>query len=286
MYSSTDNIQPAYYGDTLVDPKYLAFVRGSGNYNPPPLYEQTTDRGKAYSNALNAYERNGGDQNFKYLDEKGDNDQGFKFLDEKKYTVDPRKYVVGSTGLYTENESWTRPDLEGVGNQYTDWAMKSVQQDPNVLLNFFFSDDNINYLQNRIVEEVKKIRGEDISQQSRDELLIIMRNHYQRALSGWLPHNGGNPNEVYPRGETPCSLTERLTRLNKSVLELSVKQCISGILAYKQFYKDASSMPLPLSLPVLTTMKGSRVISENVGFNSSHSFTRGIQSFNERNNIL
>ena len=178
-----------------------------------------------------------------------------------------------------------------VGNQYTDWAMKSVQQNPNVLLNFYFSTENVNYILKRISEEVKNIRGIQIAPQSKDELLIIMRNYYQRALSGWLPHedqNGKvtNKNEVYPRGETTCGLESRLSRLNKATIEECVKQVISGADMYMKYYEDASSLPLPLEHPTYTSQKGSRILSENVGFNSGHEFTNAINSYNERYNIL
>ena len=118
-----------------------------------------------------------------------------------------------------------------------------------------------------------------------------MRNHYVKALSGSLPHenpNGGPPNlnEVYPRGETPCSLEVQISRLNKSVLEECVKQVISGSDMYMQYYKDASSIPVPLTRPSYTAMKGSRVLSESVGFNNGHIFTNSIQSYNEKDNIV
>lgn len=270
---------PADYGDTIVNSDFLAYQRGSGQYNPPPLFEQTTNRGKDYTHALNYYEQN-------YHPVQDDN----KLLSEK-YKIPHKEYYVGVSGLYTQNESWSRPDPEGVGNQYVEWAMKSVQENPSVLLNFYFSIDNIQYILKRISEEVKNIRGVDIAPQSQDELLIIMRNHYQRALSGWLPHQDShgqitNENEVYPRGETPCSLETRLSRLNSATIEECVKQVLSGVDMYMQYYKDASSLPLPLERPRYVSEKGSRVLSENVGFNSGHDFTNAVNSYNQRFNIL
>ncbi len=160
------------YGNTIVSSKYNAQQRGSGNFNPPPNYVQTTDRGNALNNALNYYETN----------------DTYKYLDQNKYKVDPKKYDVGVSGLYTQNYSWNQPNPENEGNQYTSWAMKSVHQSPNVLLNFYFSTENVDYISNRITQEIKNIKKVDISPQSRDELLIIMRNFYQKALSGWLKH--------------------------------------------------------------------------------------------------
>lgn len=269
---------PADYGDSIVNSNFNAFQRGSGQYNPPPLFEQTTDRGKAYTQALNYYE---------------DKEKFHSVNDEntQKYKIPPREYSVGVSGLYTQDESWDRPNPEGVGNQYTDWAMRSVQQNPSVLLNFYFSTENVQYILKRISQEIKNIRGIEISPQSQDELLIIMRNHYQRALSGWLPHEDSlgkitNKNEVYPRGETTCGLESRLSRINKATIEECTKQVLSGVDMYMQYYKDASSMPMPLERPRYLSEKGSRVLSENVGFNSGHEFTNGINSYNQRYNIL
>ena len=95
-----------------------------------------------------------------------------------------------------------------------------------------------------------------------------------------------NPNKITNRGEKPCSLESRLVRLNTSVLEETVKQILSGINMYKQYYKDASSLPMSLDRPVYTSMAGSKVLSESIGFNSGHERTISANSFNERYNIL
>jgi len=282
------------YGNTIISAKTNAFLRGSGQYNTPPNYEQTVDRGNAYVNALNVYENDN-------KNVKSDPETMPIYEEQLKQWHDKNKtsYQVGDTGFHPENfDSWKRSEFGE--SEYQTWARTSVHQAPSVLLEFFFSTENVDYLQSRIVSEVKNIKNVDISKQSVDELLIIMRNHYLKALSGWLPHEntmGGttsspprsgtqNLNEVYPRGETPCSLEGQISRLNKSVLEETVKQVLGSVDMYQQYYKDASSLPLPLTHPTLTSMKGSRVLSENVGFNSGHEFTDSIQSYNERYNIL
>lgn len=262
------------YGNILTNTTQLAQQRGLGNYNPPPLFQQTTNRGNTDTQALNYYE-----DNYAPVTEKPRQD-----------TINPVTYNVGSTGFHAETQGWGRDTSipQDHSDEYTSWAMKSVHQVPSVLLNFFFSKENVKYIQDRIVQEVYKIRQVNISKQSDDELLIIMRNHYQKALSGWLPISE-NPQQqklAYPRGEKPCDITSMLTRLNKSVLEECVKQVLSGVDMYKTYYKDASSLPLPLSRPTYMSSKGSRVLSENVGFDSGHDFTRSVQSYNQRYNIL
>lgn len=263
------------YGTTLSNRVYLD--RGSGNFNPPPNYPQTTNRGNAFQKAFSQYDP---PQQPDYGD---------------KYKVS-QGYHVGVNGLYKETEAWTRPNPENQADQYTEWALKSTKETPSVLLNFFFSKENVEYLLEKIPQEIQRIRGLKISPQSKDELLVIMRNYYQRAQSGWLPRNTKNPNEVYPRGDIGCqegsdqnfggSLGQRLQRLNQATLEECVKQVLSGVDMYMTYYKDASSLPLPLERPTLTTQKGSRVLSQNVGFDSGHEFTRSIQSYNERYNII
>lgn len=270
----------AQYGNIIVDANANAFLRGSGAFNPPPNYEQTTDRGNNFMDALNVYENSGNTSKSDYATLPIYEDQLTNMQKEGN-----QHYQVGSTGIHPEKfGSWDRTEFGS--DMYQEWGRGSIQQSPSNLNTFFFSKDNIDYLQNRIVSDIKRIKKVDISKQSVDELLIIMRNYYQKALSGWLPHAGGNPNEVYSRGETPCSIEEQLSRLNRSVLEETIKQTLSGIDMYMQYYKDASSLPLPLSLPTYTTQKGSRVLSENVGFNNGHEYTKSVDSYNQRYNIL
>ena len=53
---------------------------------------------------------------------------------------------------------------------------------------------------------------------------------------------------------------------------------------YIYYYKDASQIPEQLSLPLLTSMKGSKTLEYNNGFTSGNSL--GIASFNEVGNIF
>jgi hypothetical protein len=278
----------AQYGNVMVDANRAAYLRGTGNFNPPPNWEQTTDRGVAYSDAANFYIDNADDR--PKLPKLPSAPMG-DYMDQlDQWNKQP--WVVGSSGIHPQKPgSWNTPNIDGVRSRYEEFASKSSHLDPNTLMGFFFSVENVDYLQNRVVDEVKRIKKVDISKQSEDELLIIMNNYYQKALSGWLPHEDSNgkpnPNEVYPRGTTSCSLTSRLSRLNASVLEECVKQILSGIDMYLKYYEDASSLPLPLTRPSFTSMKGSRVLSERVGlYDNPHEATKAVNSFNERGNII
>ncbi len=264
------------YGNIMKPIDQVALDRGKGMYNPPPIFQQTTNRGNSWMNALSspiAYE----DNNTNAGEVQNTNDS-FNLL----------PYAVGSTGFHDEPpKSWDREEFEGAQNQYVAWALKALIPGgitPTPLLLFFFSTENVNYIQDRIKNEVKKIAGQDINNQSVDEILIIMRSTLIYAYSGWLP--GGNKDNLTNRGEKPCSLEDQLSRLNKSVIQECVKQVLSGINQYKLYMKDKSSMPMPLSLPIYTSMAGSRELSESIGFNSGLENSISAQSFNQRYNII
>ncbi len=291
----------AEYGTNLIPSGNLALLRGTGNFNPGPKYEQSKNRGPAYSQALNAY-------NYQQT-QQGTNPIYQTQVPESRlaeslnypsvvYPSDienQRKYQVGSTSFHSEEVgSWKRPDFEGSrgSDQYQVWAINALHMTPNNLLNLFFSEANVNYLQDRIIQEIKNIRDTVIAKQSIDELLIIMKNKYTYALSGYLNHPGEN--KPYPRGSVkgPNSayyengLEIQLSLLNKSVIEECVKSILSGIIEYEKYYKDASSLPMPLSHPVLSSNKGSKALQENLAFESSHNVSNAMSSYNQRFNII
>lgn len=326
----------AQYGINMVPAKDLAFQRGSGNFNPSPNYDQTTYRGGAYSQAINLYA--GSDEyqtsNAALNASNAVENTDYKTVMTNLDVYNKQPYTVGSTGFHPElkSDTWARSDFgySRGSDQSQVFGAVSTQMAPSALMNFFFSQDNVNYLQNKIVSEVRRIRNVNISRQSDDELLIIMRNAYLYALSGWLPYQGqGNdkpPNgnglgnfggtdangfgpKIYARGtilnktysdsddfsanraysnsDDGCtSLEFQIKKLNQSVLETCIQQVLSGISMYQKYYADASSLPLPMSRPVLTTMKGDSVLQENLGFYSGHEMTDAMAAYNERFNIV
>jgi hypothetical protein len=299
--NSTKILTLGNYGNVLIPTKDIAAIRGSGKWNPPPRWEQSTNRGNAMIDAYPMYLSGkwpnvGGpgagpspasvDDNFYSITTNTPSDAG----DTLRKSI----YQVGSTGLYSQPPSaWTRKEFEGAENQYTEWALKALAQGgmtPTPFVLYFFSNTNVKYLQDRMKQEVLRLTGESINDQSIDELLIIMRNKMIYAYSGWLPStesaDGKGLNTITGRGEKSCSLESRLTRLNKSVLEEIIKQVLSGINQYKTYIKDKGSMPMPLSLPINTSMAGSKQLSESIGFNSGLQNTIAAQSFNQRYNII
>jgi hypothetical protein len=92
------------------------------------------------------------------------------------------------------------------------------------------------------------------------------------------------PRSLYPN---PGEAIDRF-----SVIFLDYNQ-LEGILSgttknngaeFGLYYKDASQLPEQLSLPLLTSMKGSKTLEYNTGFNSGNSI--GVASYNQVGNIV
>ncbi len=267
---------PTYsqYGNTLVPSQQVALLRGSGNFNPPPLWEQSTNRGPAYEDAFNKAK----------IAKSSTIPIGFDDIQE--YTDDLRKraYRVGETGFHPETD-WSTEEF--TQNQYVIWAQKALVPGGMMMTPFIaylFSVENVEYIQDRIKKEVEKHTGKKINDQSTDELLIIMRNVCLYAYAGWLP--GGGKDNLTNAGPKKIPLAEILKRANKSIIEEGVRQVLSGILMYEKYYLDKSSLPMPLDMPVYTSQKGGKSLSENIGFNSGLQNSVSYSSFNERYNIL
>lgn len=189
--------------------------------------------------------------------------QSFQSLFDKNY----------SEGIHAPATDWSNTTWEiksDKKNPYSEHYKKKMRWE-ETLGNFFFSEKNINYIHRRIIEEVKRIKGITVSKQSTDKIVLIMQNTYEYAMSGSLPHPS-NPSRIAKRGGVNISLKERLTRLNQSVIQQSVKEIISGIDQYLLYYKDASTLPVPLKRPINKSSKGSRSLEYNIAFHNNNIF--------------
>jgi hypothetical protein len=252
------SILSAQYNNVATTPNNLAFLRGTGNYSSDyPLSSNWSSPEQTNRFDKEVFPQYGSKWNLSNLAPVGN----FK-PDQWNYVPDPDSFE---------------------GDPYLQFGLQSNHTTPTALNALFFNRKNVDYIQKRILQEIERLSGIKIKPQSESSLLIIMNNKYQYSLTGWLPSTSV-VHLALPRGETECSLKQRLKKLNQAVIQDAVQQILSGMNMYAQYYKDASSLPVPLDRPKLTTMKGARVLAQNIGLTSSNS--RGLDSFNMRYNII
>lgn len=248
------SILSAEYNNQTITPNKLASLRGSGQFEPLPS-NWTPEHGTEY-----------------------------KYHSDNKNRVGPNFSEQSPVGTHINN-SWNTEDMKYDlrGDPYTQFGLKVTNETPTALSSLFFSKANVKYLGERIVNDVKQITGIQIKPQDENSLLVIMQNKYIYAESGALPVSPVHL--ALPRGsEGNCSMRERLTRLNQATLQEAIKQVLSGVRMYQQYYKDASSLPMPLSHPILDSAKGSKVLQEPLGFTPGNS--KEIDSYNMRYSII
>lgn len=123
----------------------------------------------------------------------------------------------------------------------TTWALRTVHQQPSRFNTQFFGTQNIEYLQGRIISDVKKLTGFSVGRQSDEALVTIMVGMYIE----YSENTGGGT---------------QIARLNNAVLAECVKQVINGIGAYSGYRRDASTTAKPIARPVNPSSKGARVL--------------------------
>ena len=109
----------------------------------------------------------------------------------------------------------------------------------NDVSNVFFSKDNIQIIQNALRADVYRLSNGEytISQQDNDELKIIMRALYLESAVN-----------------LPTNIREQVATLNQHVVNHCVPKLINEVRAYLKYKRDASTLVVPLPIPVLTNM--------------------------------
>lgn len=122
------------------------------------------------------------------------------------------------------------------------FALKTLHEQPDPINVAFFSRKNLNYIQKRIVLDVDKLTGVEITRQDDRAVTIVMLGMYQRM-----------------RGATQ-DLT--IHKLNNAVLQECVKQCVSAVQAQKAYVRDATTPLRLLERGVNPSIKGTNVLYE------------------------
>lgn len=115
----------------------------------------------------------------------------------------------------------------------------------NELSTAFFSKKNIQSIQDDIIYNVyiKSNKEFKISNQSEQELLIIMRSYYLQY--------GKN---------LPSNINGQLEILNKYVVDWSVDEIIKNINQHIYYKKTVSTLPMPMERAQLPTQKGTKIL--------------------------
>ena len=224
-----------YYGNTVMNADDLPRIRSSGNFNPPKLYPQTE---------ANTW------KNIKF--------QQSDFQPRELSQEDRLK------------EYSCRPlDQSAYFNQR---AFKSTE---NALLQLFFNEINIKYIQDRVKEEVINLRGQTISTEID---YMKLQNLMQETLT--LSYQGKMPELI--ADSKVCNLKNLIADLNKQVINRYVTHAISTIDMHKYYMYDITTLPVPLERPIYTSVKSSNVVSQQVGLGTVEEFNRDIREWNNR----
>ena len=267
------SILSAQYNNVATTPRDLGWIRGSGQFSTGHGMSSNWQQGQqpTYTREFPGTPASNGISGP---------------LPNQKYELSSMAPVgerVNNKWKFTESQA--KAPLKG--DPYQQFALNDLNETPTALNMIFFNTTNVDYLQKRIVEDVFNITGIKVKPQDTNSLMVYMTNAYVLGHSGYLPttsvvHLGAQM--AQQRGPKSCSLKQRLARLNQTVLQQCVKDVLSGLGMYLTYYKDASSLPVPLERPTYMSAKGANVLQENIGLYSGNS--QGIASFNQRYNVL
>lgn len=129
-------------------------------------------------------------------------------------------------------------------HRYVSRVMNKVLSPIQIL---FFSMENVNIIQQMLKSNVYKISGNHIDDQSVMDLVTIMTEVY--ADYGFYSENPGDV----------------ISKLNAQVVNIASKQVVNGIISYRKFLRDSSSLPPVLSRPQGTSSYGMGLEESTVG---------------------
>ena len=218
-----------------------------------------------------------------------DNTRSTNSLDQ--FFFGEKNFFPGTSQFFGTPE-YSTPDLQTIRpqevkqNSYIILAANSLNAAPDLLMKLFFSDDNINHVRNTVVKKVKEITSEsgvagtpegvEIKTPNMDDMFYYMVNIYKNNKV----YNGSI---CFVNMKAQSGIQDELAKLNSNLLQEYVSKLISQINMYIYYFKDASQLPQQLSVPVLSSMKGSKSLEYNTGFYSGNSI--GVANYNMVGNI-
>lgn len=172
------------------------------------------------------------------------------------------EYYNGRVDIKSKYPSFARCDESS--SDGTDIVSRTVGHTPVSAL--FFSKTNIEALQMGISNSVFNESGGkyNIGKQSESELKIIMRSFYFDSLSKGFPNVMNEIKKMndramnIPVSHTRNSVLEQVRALNKTVLDWSVSDILTNIRQFDKYKEDVSKLPVPMDMPRLSTMAGTK----------------------------
>lgn len=110
--------------------------------------------------------------------------------------------------------------------------LKGIQEVGN-LSNIFFSDTNVNAINNAIKSNVKKMTGSSIDNQVNNSLFIVMRSTYLQ----------------YSQNISTNDVLAEIKYLNKMVINYCVEKIVSELVSYNLYLEDINKLPIPNNRP-------------------------------------
>ena len=128
-------------------------------------------------------------------------------------------------------------------------ALKNIHNDTE-LSRLFFSRVNIDFLQQKIIDEVYKASRDEykIAKQSEESLEIVMRAMY-------LQHSKN----------LPCKIEEQVNELNKYVFDFCIPNIMTNIKQYIGYRNDLEKPRAVMENPIDTSSRTNQ-LENNLGF--------------------
>lgn len=131
------------------------------------------------------------------------------------------------------NKNFQKTAIEGISER-------------TIISDLFLSEKNIKLIHLKIINSIREKYNYNISKQSKNELLIIMRSIYLNNCT----NNFSNKNEI----------KKELKRLNELAINYCVNNIIKNIKSYELYLDKINNNLNPIDLPKPTTVKGDNIL--------------------------
>ena len=131
------------------------------------------------------------------------------------------------------NKNFQKTAIEGISER-------------TMISDLFLSEKNIKLIHLKIINSIREKYNYNISKQSKNELLIIMRSVYLNNCT----NNFSNKNEI----------KKELKRLNELAINYCVNNIIKNIKSYELYLDKINNDLNPIDLPKPTTVKGDKIL--------------------------